>query len=190
MTNAELAILSLIVEKPRHGYELEVVIEERGMREWTEVGFSSIYYLLKKLEKEGLVAGRLEQLPGRGPARKVYQATPAGRAAWQEAAVDALAAPGRSTSAFLLGLSNMAALPFDQVLAACRQYREHLVARRAHVQARSEAGDQPLPFHVAAMFEYSLALIDAEIDWLSQFIRQLTVSGGSQGEDHVAATTA
>jgi DNA-binding PadR family transcriptional regulator len=89
MTNAELAILSLIVEKPRHGYELEVVIEQRGMREWTEVGFSSIYYLLKKLEKEGLVVGRLEQLPGRGPARKVYQATPAGRAAWQEAAVDA-----------------------------------------------------------------------------------------------------
>jgi DNA-binding PadR family transcriptional regulator len=48
MTNAELAILSLVVEKPRHGYQIEQVIEERGMREWTEVGFSSIYYLLKK----------------------------------------------------------------------------------------------------------------------------------------------
>jgi hypothetical protein len=37
-----LAILSLAVEKPRHGYEMEQVIEGRGMREWTEVGFSSI----------------------------------------------------------------------------------------------------------------------------------------------------
>ena len=51
MTNAELAILSLIGESPRHGYEIEQVIEARGMREWTEIGFSSIYYLLKKLEK-------------------------------------------------------------------------------------------------------------------------------------------
>ena len=50
MTNAEFAILSLIVEQPRHGYEIEQVIEERGMRNWTEVGFSSIYYILNKLE--------------------------------------------------------------------------------------------------------------------------------------------
>ena len=77
MTNAELAILTLVAEKPRHGYEIECVIEERGMRDWTEIGFSSIYYLLKKLEKEGLLEGRMETT-GRGPARKVYRATPAG----------------------------------------------------------------------------------------------------------------
>ena len=46
MTSAEFAILTLIVEQPRHGYEIEQVIEQRGMRQWTEVGFSSIYYLL------------------------------------------------------------------------------------------------------------------------------------------------
>ena len=44
MTNAELAVLSLVVEAPRHGYEIEQAIAERGMREWTEIGFSSIYY--------------------------------------------------------------------------------------------------------------------------------------------------
>ena len=44
--------------------EIEHVIEERGMRDWTEIGFSSIYYLLKKLEKEGLIAGRLEEVFG------------------------------------------------------------------------------------------------------------------------------
>ena len=30
MTNAELAILGLVGETPRHGYEIEQVIEERG----------------------------------------------------------------------------------------------------------------------------------------------------------------
>ena len=59
LTNAELAILSLVAETPRHGYEIEQVIERRGMREWTEVGFSSIYYLLKKLETDGLSAAAI-----------------------------------------------------------------------------------------------------------------------------------
>jgi DNA-binding PadR family transcriptional regulator len=68
MTNAELAILSLVDERPRHGYEVEQVIEERGMREWTEIGFSSIYYLLKKLEREGQTRGQLGEAD-RGPAR-------------------------------------------------------------------------------------------------------------------------
>jgi len=66
MTNAELAILSLVAERPRHGYEIEQVIAERGMRDWTEVGFSSIYYLLKKLEQEHLIESRLEATD-RGP---------------------------------------------------------------------------------------------------------------------------
>jgi hypothetical protein len=29
-----MAILSLVFEQPRHGYEIEQVIEERGMRNW------------------------------------------------------------------------------------------------------------------------------------------------------------
>ncbi|MDZ4159188.1 MAG: helix-turn-helix transcriptional regulator, partial [Anaerolineaceae bacterium] len=55
MTNAELAILSLLVERALHGYEIERIIQERGIRDWTEIGFSSIYYLLKKLKNKGLI---------------------------------------------------------------------------------------------------------------------------------------
>jgi len=78
MTNAELAILSLISETPRHGYEIEQIIEKRGMREWTEIGFSSIYYLLNKLEKAGQVESQLIPTQGRGSARRVYQITAGG----------------------------------------------------------------------------------------------------------------
>ncbi len=55
LTPAELTVLGLIVEQPRHGYDLEQVIEERGIRQWTDIAFSSIYYVLAKLEKRGLV---------------------------------------------------------------------------------------------------------------------------------------
>ncbi len=78
MTNIELAILSLLAEKSRHGYEIEQTIEERGMREWTEIGFSSIYYILKKCLQAGWVEETLLPSESKGPGKKVYKLTESG----------------------------------------------------------------------------------------------------------------
>ena len=67
LTNAELAVLSLIAEKPRHGYEVETVIEERNMREWTEIGFSSIYHILRKLARQDFLIGKQGEKEGPRP---------------------------------------------------------------------------------------------------------------------------
>jgi DNA-binding PadR family transcriptional regulator len=171
MTNAELAILSLVAEEPRHGYQIEQVIEERGMRDWTEVGFSSIYYLLKKLERKGLVESQLMEAE-RGPARKVYQATPAGQEAYRAAVLEALTVPRRWTSALLLGLGSLHMIPPVEAVAALRQYRDAQAARRDHVQARWER-QQPLPHFIEAMFDYSVTLIQAEIAWVERQIQEM-----------------
>jgi len=179
MTNAELAILSLIAEKPHHGYEIEQVIDARGMREWTEVGFSSIYYILKKLEGQGLIESRAEPSKGRGPGRKVYRLTPAGRAAWRQAALASLANPERAYSAFQLGLANLPAIPATDAIQALQTYGELLRSRLDHVRQRRDQAGAELPLHVAAMFDLSLTLIEAELQWVQRFRRTLTQS--SQG---------
>jgi len=173
MTNAELAILSLIAEQPRHGYEIESVISERGMREWTEVGFSSIYYILKKLEKNGWVQSRLQQEGGRGPARRVHRITPTGSQAWHEAIVEALSCPHRCYTGFQLGLSCLPGIMTDESVAALRQYRARLAERRDHVCARWRRGGEPLSFHVNAMFDLSITMIEAELGWVEWFIGEL-----------------
>jgi DNA-binding PadR family transcriptional regulator len=175
MTNAELAVLSLVVEQPRHGYEIEQVIEECGMREWTEVGFSSIYYLLKKLERQGMIKGRLEEA-GRGPARKVYHTTPAGLQTLHAAILDALAVPQRCYPPMQLGLAGLPGLAQDEALAALCSYRDALAARLVHVQAKWE-GQQPLPYFIDAMFDYSATMIRAEMIWIEGFIH--TVEKGA-----------
>jgi DNA-binding PadR family transcriptional regulator len=171
MTNAELAILGLIAEQPRHGYEIESVIQERGMREWTEIGFSSIYYLLKKLEKAGLIEGEMVQ-EGRGPARKVYQITPAGREARRAGVIDALSVPRRCYLPLQLGLANLPGISTDEALAALRQYRNALAERLAQVRARRES-QGPLPYFVEAMFDHSLTMIGAELGWADKFVKQM-----------------
>jgi DNA-binding PadR family transcriptional regulator len=171
MTNAELAILSLVAERPRHGYEIEQVIEERGMREWTEVGFSSIYYLLKKLERQGLIEGRLEQA-GRGAARKVYQATPAGTQALRDGVLEALSLPQRCYPPLQLGLSNLLDIPPAEAVAALQKYRDALTDRLAHMRTSWES-QKPLPYFIDAMFDYGLTLIEAELNWIEKFIERV-----------------
>jgi DNA-binding PadR family transcriptional regulator len=173
MTNAEIAILSLIAEKPRHGYEIEQVIEEREMRNWTEVGFSSIYYVLKKLEKRGLLEGKSESAAGRGPARKVYRLTPAGSEAFRKAMIEILSSPIPPYSTFLLGLSRLQEIPMEDALNSLRQYRQKMIARAEHLRARWSINEARAPFNVNALFDLSMTLIDAELSWVTDFIHQL-----------------
>ena len=175
MTNGEFAILSLIVEKPRHGYEIEGVIEQRGMREWTEIGFSSIYYLLKKLEADGLVHSRLES--AYKPARKVYSITPEGEAAWRTGTYRALSEPERCSHPIQVGLSNLPGLAPEKALEALRQYLDRLEERQQHITRRWES-QKPTPYFVEAMFEHSLVLIAGEIGWARKWVHQLEEQNG------------
>ncbi len=175
MTNAELAILSLTAEAPCHGYEIEQTIEVRGMREWTEIGFSSIYYLLKKLEESGLVESQLIPTQGRGSVRRVYHITDEGRAALSAATLAALAQPKQSYPTILLGLANLPILSQEQALGALQSYREGLAERLAHVAAQAEA-QRPLPDHVELLFSYSLMMLTAEKDWVEKVTQTMEVN--------------
>jgi DNA-binding PadR family transcriptional regulator len=172
MTNAELAILSLIAECPRHGYEIEQTIEARGMRDWTEIGFSSIYYLLNKLEKENLIESKLQHSEGRGPARKVYNITEQGKLKHLEGAANALGEPHQASAPFLLGLSNLPAIPHHKILKSLKKNISHLEERLEHLSQRVDE-QSPLPPFVEAMFEYSRTMVDAELCWLRDFIRKV-----------------
>lgn len=169
MTNAELAILGLVAEVPRHGYEIEQVIAQRGMRSWTEIGFSSIYYILGRLEKKGLIASRLEVAAGKGPARRVYEVLPAGQEAWYQATLAALTGPGQPNASFLLGLAGLPGIRPQDVVAALRQYRRGVLRRKDEVEQAWQAGGT-LPFFLEGMFEYSANMLQTELDWLDRYI--------------------
>jgi DNA-binding PadR family transcriptional regulator len=174
VTDAELAILGLVVEKPRHGYEIEQVLDERDMREWTAIGFSSIYYQLKRLEKNGWVRSRIDPDTQQGPARKVYEVTPDGFNAWRLAILDVLAAPRPHDDPFQLGLSSLPAVAPGDALAALTARRDTLAGKLAHVRTRRDQSTaQGAPWHVDAMFDRGVTLLEAEIGWLDRLIARL-----------------
>lgn len=172
MTNAELAILSLVIENLHYGYEIEQTIEKRGMRDWTEIGFSSIYYLLNKLEKKGFVSSRLDQQPGPGPARKIYAITPEGKSAWREATMEALSEPQQLYPLIQIGLAGIPGLSRVEAKAALSSYKRNLEQREKYVISRRES-QRPLPSHVEWMFGYSLSVLKAEIKYTQQILEEM-----------------
>ena len=69
MTDAELAILSIVAEGPIYGYDIQTVVAQRGLRAWTNIGVSSMYYVLEKLERQGLLDSAASS-PAESPAAR------------------------------------------------------------------------------------------------------------------------
>lgn len=75
--SAELAVLSVLAEEPLHGYELARRIGERtdGVLHFT---LASLYPLLYRLERRGLLTGEWKTAPN-GRKRRYYRLTSRGR---------------------------------------------------------------------------------------------------------------
>src|SRR3989475_4700381 len=79
LTTPDLVILSLLAERPMHGYEVNATLENRKIRDWAAVSRPQIYYSLEKLTRLGLICGTDDGSPSAGPERRVFQTTDAGR---------------------------------------------------------------------------------------------------------------
>src|SRR4051812_5519491 len=87
--SAELLILSLVEDQPRHGYDIGNLIEQRsdGVLRFN---VASLYPLLYRLEKRGWIQGRWVEKAGQRR-RRYYRLTSAGagvlksqRSTWKE----------------------------------------------------------------------------------------------------------
>jgi DNA-binding PadR family transcriptional regulator len=168
VTPSELVLLGLLAEHPRHGYELEEVIAARGMREWTEIGFSSIYYVLDKLRQRGLVTERAEPSL-RGKLRKVYAPTSDGLRELAKAAEAAVANLHPLYPVLLVGLANEPSIPRRRLISALKARQRSIDDRIATI--RAAAATQPgVPRFVTAIFDYSIGQLEAEKTWLEGYL--------------------
>ncbi|HLL73070.1 MAG TPA: PadR family transcriptional regulator [Pyrinomonadaceae bacterium] len=75
--SAELLILSLVEDQPRHGYDIGNLIEQRS-RGLLRFNVASLYPLLYRLERRGWIQGRWVEKAGQRR-RRYYRLTPAGK---------------------------------------------------------------------------------------------------------------
>ncbi len=163
-TDAELLLLGLLAEMPRHGYQLEQEIRQRGMREWTQIGFSSIYFVLGELKRAGLVSAK----KGAGAkARKPFALTVAGRRKLAAQTAAALRTYRPTYSSVLLGMVHWPALEREEALEALGARGRAVQAELARLAA-IQVQQQPLPDYVEALFDFSIGQLQAEAGWITR----------------------
>jgi DNA-binding PadR family transcriptional regulator len=166
MTDAELAILSLLAEGPNYDHTLNDLIEQRGMRRWTAIGTSSMYYVLDKLEKQGLVRKMVEDT-----GRRRFRISSAGMGVLQTAMVDLLSTPHSHDKYFEIGLANLHILKTSQVRSALlsRQHDLNTQIDKITITLNQESAHDN-NFQVRSLFAHRIAMLKAELDWLNAFL--------------------
>src|SRR5467141_5161477 len=85
LTVPDLVLLSLLAERPMHGYEANLELERRCIRDWAAISRPQVYYSLEKLAAAGFIRKMQSSEPAAGPERAVFETTQKGRAATADA---------------------------------------------------------------------------------------------------------
>lgn len=85
LTTPDMVLLSLLAERPMHGYQANLELERREIRDWAGISRPQVYYSLEKLARAGLIRSLETDVPAAGPERSTFETTAKGRAALADA---------------------------------------------------------------------------------------------------------
>ena len=163
LTTTEFAVLGLLFDEPRHGYELDGLVEARGLDSWLRLPASSIYFVLKRLSGKGLIEPLGDDTKTQ---RQRYRITPEGREGIRQRVSVCLEQVDCTRENFMISCL-MAYVLDDESLQHCLQVR-----RRALMEKISLTGHRRSRHHQhpqgMALLDHELAILRAELSWLDK----------------------
>jgi len=161
ITLTETLILSIVAEKPMHGYELNKIIEDRNVRKWADVGFSSVYYVLDKLElKEYLTSDEVT-----GKEKKIFCITNDGKIALKKESKYLISTRHPSYTHWMTGITS-------SLLSDNQSIRESLSLRLLTLSEDLELLRKKMKSSVMEdeqsrmLFDFSETMLKSEIKWI------------------------
>jgi len=175
VTTPDLVVLSLLAERPMHGYEVNAELERRQVRDWAAVSRPQVYYSLDKLARAGMIRASDSDAPAAGPERRVFSTTPSGTAALADALERESWATSREQPAFLTWMALSWQARPGVFKRQVQRRRAFLAAELAREQATLRAVRQEVghDFHEAVwMIRLMIQQMRAELRWLDRVERE------------------
>jgi DNA-binding PadR family transcriptional regulator len=174
--NLKYVILGFLAQKPMHGYELKRTLSP-AVPASQLVNDGILYPLLKRMERDGLIVGRVERA-GKAPNRNVFKPTKEGRQVLADWLRSEQGEQDEVTYDFLLGHPFLAKCVFFDRLS------EEEIRLKLKAQLESSAEKLAAFERIRAgmvqrgVGEYRIAVLDlgiaqqrAKLDWLKKTIR-------------------
>ncbi|MEU1997365.1 PadR family transcriptional regulator [Nocardia gamkensis] len=160
-----LAVLSVIIERPMHRYEIAQTLRDRGKDHDMAIKWGSLYTVVQNMAKVGFLEVVGSERAGARPERVIYRITDAGRAEMADWTRELLSTPEPEHHRFVAGLSILAVLPPAEVVELLGTRLEAL--ERTIGTVRRELGELAgaLPRLFVIESEFGLAMLEAEAAW-------------------------
>jgi DNA-binding PadR family transcriptional regulator len=164
-----LAVLSCLLERPMHPYEISTTLRERNKEQSIKLNYGSLYSVVESLQRHGLIEAQETSREGRRPERTVYAITGEGRAEFEDWLAELLSTPVKEFTSLEAGLSLMPGLPPDDVANLLDARVEKL---RAEIDSVADMHDtarrQGLPELFLIESGYRQRMLTAELEFVAQ----------------------
>jgi DNA-binding PadR family transcriptional regulator len=176
-TKIDLLLLGLLLDRPKHGYELYQQIRAEGIDAWFNVSMAGVYYSLGKLRDQGLVA-ESRQGGGRSARKSIYRLTEDGRAAFFSAMEAQATNRERIHLDYDIVIYLLNRLPLQRAIPLLEKHQAFLVEQTQDVQAAlaAERDDGRSPLKLAVL-DHRRRFLEMEQEWLANVVRDV------QGQD-------
>lgn len=200
----DMTILGLVAEskKPINGDKLKKVIENRGMRNWTKIGKSSIYHSLNKLSKSHHIEIIEESIEREGdfpPTKRVfYNIAEFGMNDLRNNIIERLSNPDAIDDPFVIAFANAPLLSKTELRQALVARMQELINQKVFLESQikyfGQVDAKGIDINgnlssehlgiIQGLFSRPLKLLLAEIEWITSFIISEEQSKSKIGENN------
>ncbi|MFX1411912.1 MAG: PadR family transcriptional regulator [Promethearchaeota archaeon] len=176
LSNKESALMGLLSERDMYAYEINQEIKQRSMREWTELSLSSIYKILRKLEKKELLTSKMV-LSEKNLVQKVYSITEKGLTQLKTTLKFIISNPEHLNWRMDIAISNLNLLTEQEIVEGFSSYVKKL---KEAIQCYRELEDYLIkhqcPDHAISLSTRPRYFHKAEINWVKDYLESLDLS--------------
>ncbi len=189
LTTADLVLLSLLAERPMHGYQANAELVRREVQDWAGISRPQVYYSLEKLARLGMLREAADREEAEGPERQVFAVTARGTEALANALEREDWTTQRERPAFLtwMALSWQARRGvFAKQLRRRRDFLEKELAREKETleSVLQEVGH---PYHEAVwMISLMIAQFETESRWIEKVEREMEKRGKAKHPEYAS----
>jgi PadR family transcriptional regulator AphA len=163
----KFALLGLLVESPKYGYEIKQEFEGTLGNVWS-VSYGQLYPTLRRLSEMEWVTK--ETAPGKKAAEKnIYSITPKGKKKLDEW----LLKPLRSNYEFTLKFLFFDKIPKEKVLDYLRLQQKKTILQKENFQRTLVSIKDEINFYLQAIIRKGIIHLEAEIQWLEEVANAL-----------------
>ena len=170
MIEHELLFLGLLMEGPKHGYEIKMLIEEE-LFPFVGLKIKSIYYPLKKMEQLKLIEKDVGR-EGNWPEKFIYRITPKGRKIFDHLITESFLSIERPY--FNIDLSLYFLEYVDKSIVRRRLKARVIFLRRIKRNLEKLSQNMKTPKkYLKVILDHDIDLVEAEVNSISRLIDAL-----------------